>query len=349
MRMINIWKNIKEWRKSISSHKTAEEKYPPQNDIQRAYRVEFGNIVDKFLISYYSERDEKHPNASHHLVYIAPDNNLYWIVDESDDEEQKPAAARNNTANAEPSQKTSILQNAQYKNAMSRLRNLLYAPLPNNLPESEVFHFRKMIGMGCKAALSQSWAEVDAAISAATKYRDERCKEYSRFLLLNAATIYMAILSVIYIAYLYLYPLYGMAPEAGVNEIPHILTLTGMMMGAVGAYVSIWTRYGKMDMTGLGLRRVHYLEAFSRMMIGIIFAMIVIFAVRGNIFFGNMPSDVCGIYVYSVLGFCAGFSEKWVPSLMEKFMQQAQPSSNPQQDTKEEKAPEKQNDEKSMN
>ncbi len=30
-------------------------------------------------------------------------------------------------------------------------------------------------------------------------------------------------------------------------------------------------------------------------------------------------------------------------------MQQAQPSSNPQQDTKEEKAPEEQNDEKSMN
>lgn len=319
--MSRIWQYIaKKWKKRFPL--TDEERFPVQNEMQKHYRKEFGDIVDQFLISYHSERNESHPDGYHHIVYIASNDNLYWIEDGiRQDEEPKQQLKENQPGTAVPVEK--VEDNRQkYLKATSKLRNLLYAPLPN-LPHSEIINFRKMIGMGCKAALSYSWQEVDEAIESAKKYREERSKEYSRFLLLSASTIYLAILFVLYIAYMYLYPyLYGTNKVDAIEDIPHIFTLTGMVMGALGAYVSIWTRYGKLDMTGLGARKVHYLEAFSRMLIGVIFAMIIIFAVRGNIVFGNVPTDLCSIYIYSILGFCAGFSEKWIPSVLEKFMKQ---------------------------
>lgn len=322
--------NIFEYFKSKKQPQTAEEaekqvramdemRFPAKSETQREYREEFGGIVDQFIISYYSERDAKNPNGYHHIVYIGADDNLYWSAGGGQEEEEVKDSTANN-ANQGNKHAISILNNPKYLESTSRLRNLLYSPMPN-LPRSELITFRKMIGMGCKAALNGSWSEVENAINTARKYRDERNREYSRFIFLSAATVYLVILAIIYIVYIYLYPyLCCVSPVASIKDIPHIDLLTGMIMGAVGVYVSICTRYGKIDMSGLGLKRLHYFEAFTRILVGIIFAMIIIFGVRGNLFLGDMPTETVKLYVYSILGFCAGFSEKWVPSVLEKFI-----------------------------
>ena len=100
--------------------------------------------------------------------------------------------------------------------------------------------------------------------------------------------------------------------------------MIGMMMGAVGAYVSIWTRYGKMDMTGLGTKSLHYLEAFSRILIGVIFALLVVLMQNSGILFGNIGNVTDITCLLAILGFCAGFSEKWIPSILERFMSESE-------------------------
>lgn len=141
------------------------------------------------------------------------------------------------------------------------------------------------------------------------KYRADRNKEKSRLMLLGSATIYMFILAALYCVFIHLCPTH-----------PHFYWFTGMTMGAVGAYVSIWTRYGKLDMTGLGVPVLHYLESFCRMFIGSVFAAVLLLAVEAEVFAPHILSDIPLVYVYSIIGFIAGFSEQFVPSVLEKFI-----------------------------
>lgn len=307
--MASLWAYIKDkWNRRFATK--AEERFPVKNDIQKKYRKEFGDIVDQYLISYSSERDEN-PKGYHHIVYIDADDNLYWIVDGEKKKKGKAKEVENR------SEDTAVAgdptQDARYSEYMSRLRNLLYAPV-SNLSRKEKIAFRMLVGSGCKAALSGSWAEVEQAIASAEQYRAERNREFSRFILLTAATVYMALLTILYFVY---------TSVAGNRDgdIPHFHLVTTMALGALGAYVSIWMRYGKMDMTGLGTRKMHYLEAGARMLMGVIFAMIIFFALKSGILANEwVANEETARYIYALLGFCAGFSEKFVPSILEKFM-----------------------------
>lgn len=283
--MTSLWKYlVVKWRKLFAI--TPEEKYPAMNNIQKEYREEFGGIVDQYLISYSSDRKEK-PDGYHRIVYIDAENDIQWRVnDQLSEEDQK-----------------------NRNQAMSKLRIAQSLPM-QNLSHEEILNYKKVLGMGYNAALIKDWEEVDVAIREAEKYRDDRNKERSRNILLTAATFYVMLFGIAAaIAWYYWY----MPAE-----------IWGMAMGAVGAYVSIWMRYGKMDLTGLGTKGLHRLEAFSRILIGVIFALVVVFMVHSQIIFGNLKGANNEMYLLPVLGFCAGFSEKWIPSILERFMSESE-------------------------
>ena len=283
MNMASLWKYITiKWNRLFAV--TPEEKYPAIDNTQKEYREEFGGIVDQYLISYSSERKEK-PDGYHRIVYIDADNEIKWRISEDDltVEDQK---SRNQ--------------------AMSKLRIAQSLPV-QNLSHDEIINYKKILGMGYNAALIKDWPEVDVAIREAEKYRNDRNKERSRYILLTAATFYVLLFGVAY----------AVAWYCCKWKEPCMI---GMMMGAVGAYVSIWTRYGKMDMTGLGSKSLQYLEAFSRILIGVIFALLVVLMQNSGILFGNIGNVTDITCLLAILGFCAGFSEKWIPSILERFM-----------------------------
>ncbi len=284
--MANLWKYIAvKWRKLFAI--TPEEKYPAMNNTQKEYREEFGGIVDQYLVSYSSERKEK-PDGYHRIVYIDADNDIQWRVEKEINLTEEDQKNRNK--------------------AMSKLRIAQSFPV-QNLPHDEILNYKKMLGMGYNAALLKDWEEVDVAIREAEKYRDDRNKERSRFIVLTAATLYVMVFCIVGA-----FALHYLEKEA---------ETVGMLMGAVGAYVSIWMRYGKMDMTGLGTKGLHRLEAFSRILIGVIFALVVVFMVHSKIIFGNIENAADMTCLMAILGFCAGFSEKWIPSILERFMSES--------------------------
>ncbi len=281
--MANLWKYITvKWRKLFAI--TPEEKYPAMNNTQKEYREEFGGIVDQYLVSYSSERKEK-PDGYHRIVYIDAIN---WRIEKEINLTEEDQKNRNK--------------------AMSKLRIAQSFPV-QNLPHDEILNYKKMLGMGYNAALLKDWEEVDVAIREAEKYRDDRNKERSRYIVLTAATLYVMAFCIVDA-----FALHYLEKEA---------EIVGMLMGAVGAYVSIWMRYGKMDMTGLGTKGLHRLEAFSRILIGVIFALVVVFMVHSKIIFGNIENAADMTCLMAILGFCAGFSEKWIPSILERFMSES--------------------------
>ena len=261
---------------------TPEEKYPAKDEHQKEYRHLFGDIVDQYLI--YCDVKE---NGDKSIVYIDAENDIDWQCEYQEMSEE---------------------ETRMFHQSIAKLDVAHSLPV-QNLSKSEVINFKKILGVGYSAALHNNWNEVDMAIEKAEKYRTDRNKERSRLMLLGAATLYLFLLVGGFVWFYHCNKTH-----------PHLDLFWGIIMGAVGAYVSIWMRYGKMDMTGLGTRRLHYLEAFARMLIGAIFATIIIFAFKSGFFMNKYVEDISARIIYSFIGFCAGFSEKFVPSVMESFM-----------------------------
>ena len=263
-----------------------EQMYPARDKHQVKYRAEFGDIVDKYLIYYDSDRDSAHPDAFHRIVFIDVDNDIDWI------EEGDPKLSEEQLAN-----RGKYIAKLDVANALPA----------QNLSQAEIFTFKKILGGGYSAALGGDFEAVENAIQEAQKYRDDRNKERSRLMLIAGAVVITIIIGLLY-AWYYL-----------TTEHPHFNMLTCMLMGAVGACVSTWLNNRKFDFTGQGLPILHYLEATMRIMMGVVFAFIVYMGMKsGMILTVFVPH--ASVYMYCILGFLAGFCETFVPSLLESFV-----------------------------
>lgn len=267
------------------------DKYPALDENQQKYREEFGNIVDKYLIYYDTRRDEQHLDAYHRIVYIDAENDVDWQVDGEELREEEMKSRQS---------------------AISKLDVAQALPV-QNLSEREILTYKKLLGSGYNLALSGNFEDVENVIDEAMQYRNDRNKEKSRWLLLASATVYLILIVIVC----------GLSVHC-LEVNPHFEIIIGTIMGAVGAYVSIWSRYGKLDMTGLGAKSLHYLESFSRMLIGAIFAFVLLAALKSGIVFSGLIDCEHVLPVSLVLGFFAGFSEKFVPSVLESFVHKSE-------------------------
>jgi len=262
-----------------------EQVYPARDNHQRKYRAEFGDIVDKYLIYYDSDRDTDHPDAFHRIVFIDAENDIDWIEEGGQLSEEQ------------------LLDRGKYI-AKLDVANALPA---QNLSRAEVFTFKKILGGGYSAALGGNFEAVEYAIQEAEKYRDDRNKERSRFMLITGAAVITAIIGLLYAWYYF------------TTKHPHYNMTTCMLMGAVGACVSTWLNNRKANFTGQGLPALHYLEAMMRIMMGVIFAFVVYLGLKSGIILAAFV-PLASIYMYCIFGFLAGFSETFVPSMLESFV-----------------------------
>ena len=94
-----------------------------------------------------------------------------------------------------------------------------------------------------------------------------------------------------------------------------------LLFGTLGSYFSIWTRYGKLTMTGLSTKALHFLETLTRMIIGAISASVVLLAVKCGLILPKL-AETTPLWFFGLTGFAAGFSERLIDSLMEAFTKQ---------------------------
>mgnify|MGYP007093436052 FL=1 len=92
-----------------------------------------------------------------------------------------------------------------------------------------------MLGAGYESALYGNFDSVQSWIDQALLFLKARNKEQSRFLILLVST-FIVVMSLIA----------GYFCDVFSDE-----QIVGLELGVLGSYVSIWSRFGKMNMTGL--------------------------------------------------------------------------------------------------
>jgi hypothetical protein len=103
----------------------------------------------------------------------------------------------------------------------------------------------------------------------------------------------------------------GLDPEDATTQ----NLLVSYTMGAVGALVSVVTRMGSSKDSGfnldfeVGRHQLHRLGSF-RPVIGAVSAVVVFFAMKADLF-QVLPDQQESFYLYAVVAFVAGFSERW--------------------------------------
>ncbi len=263
-------------------------KKEPYVDPDRVFYRNFFNIIDDYLIEYCIEQEEGEEKETGYIVYIDPENDIDWKdtrtkKDWTPDEKKKWAQsiAKLNDAHAEPT---------------------------GHLSFETIRAFKLKIGAGYVLAMNRSFDEIDKVITEALRFLRHRNAEKSRQLFLTYSTICVLIILGLWI----------WNTEVKVVYEDWALSL---FFGTLGSYFSIWTRYGKLVMTGLSTKILHFLETLTRLIIGAISASVLILAVRCGIILPKM-AETAPLWFFGLVGFAAGFSERMIPSLMEKLSKQ---------------------------
>lgn len=245
---------------------------------QAEYRKKFG-IVDKYLIDMKWDPSDESDNG--YIVFIDFQNDLDYIDCRNLSEEREK----------EQSRWIAKLQHAE-------------ASQCKHLPESQQMDFKRMLGVGYSHVLNGNFEDVVQVIEEARTYLKKRNREYSRELFLKSglpAALFAGFLGLC-------------AYFSGVRD-PWIY---GILFGILGSFVSIWTRYGKIQFTGQAHRWLHILECYSRILIGTIFAVVAMVAIQCQLILPDISVKE-KLYSFILASFIAAFSERFIPSIVERI------------------------------
>lgn len=257
-------------------------KQPIIDQNRKDYQKFFGvEESEQYLIYYTMDEDAK----TGYIVFIDNENDLDYI-DKRDKSTWDPAEIQS------------------FQRCLGKLQQAEASP-SLNLSHKQILAFKQILGRGYLQILEKDFSEVDTVIKDALQYLRQRNIEAARELFLTCAG---TIALVAAIAGLVLY-------FTGNRNV----WLYGILFGILGAFVSIWTRYGKEEMTGLASRSLHYMESISRLFVGAIAAVIIMFAIRSGLMLAIGESSNL-LFLYCVFGFAAGFSERLLPSLIERII-----------------------------
>lgn len=246
---------------------------------QERYRA-FFKIEDRYLIQYRIDETKQEG----FIVFLDEEYDIDWVDTRTDyfsDEEEKVK-----------------------QQWIAKLDAVHMEPC-SNISEEDRLTFKKKLAIGYELVMVKCFGDVQAVIEECYRFVKSRNREVSRSLFLLAS----APMAIIAIAVIIL----------DIDVIKwHQAWVTGFCTGILGAFVSTWTRYGKKSMTGLSSRWLHIAEALCRLLVGAIFALVAIFAVKCGLLLSNIDVSLM-IYTSALIGFVAGFSERFVPSLVEKI------------------------------
>ena len=251
---------------------------------QKEYR-EFFHIKDKVLI-YYEKNDAKNEAEKEgYIVFINMQDDLDYVD-------------LRNKAEWTPDEKK------EFQRWLGKIQTAEVTPCIN-LPWEQVLAFKQYLAQGYLQILQRDFSGIQEIINDALLFLKQRNVEKSRQLFLESAGLVAFVAAVLGLSLYF----------AGYR----VLWVYGILFGILGSFVSIWTRYGKEEMTGLASVFLHVMESISRLFIGAIAAVVAMFAIRGGLMLavGEGPGT---FFLTCVFGFAAGFSERFIPSLLEKFI-----------------------------
>ena len=257
------------------------------DDNQKEYR-EYFKIVDKVLV-YYEKNDAKtdadDAEKDGYIVFINMQNDIDYV-----DYRKKTD--------------WTLDEKKEFQSCLGKIQTAEVTPCLN-LPWEQVLAFKQILAQGYLKIMQRDFSGIDEIIEDALLFLKQRNLEASRQLFIESAGFVALVAAVTGLTLYY-------------SDFKN-LWIYGILFGILGSFVSIWTRYGKEDMTGLALKSLHVMESISRLFIGAIAAFVIMFAIRSGLML-TVTEGPNMFFFYCVFGFAAGFSERFLPSLIEKII-----------------------------
>lgn len=258
---------------------------PALDKDQEKYREYFGGITDRYLILH--SYDPELPDKNGYIIYIDREYDID-IIDYREDGESPDTAGKNR--------------------AIAKLQMAEAVPT-RHLPDSVRLEFKRILGTGYIHALNGNYDDISGIITKAEDYLRKRNREFSRNIFLSSG------LPAACIAFGTGWWMYYRHTIADDRLNPWYF---GILFGVLGTFVSIWTRYGRINNSGVGGLWLHILECASRISIGVIFAIIAMVAIRCGIILPALQgSDE--LMAFIIVSFISAFSERFIPSIIEKI------------------------------
>lgn len=264
--------------------KKYEDALPPLDEDQKKYREYFGGITDLYLISHCYDPDL--PKKNGYIIYVDRHYDLDFIdfrddADSPDSKEMNRAIAKLQLAEAVPTR---------------------------HLPKNVRLEFKRSLGTGYIHALNGNFEDIPEIIEKAEAYLKNRNREFSRNMFLSSGL--PAALAAFFLGWIMYFCRDG---SSSLNPWYY-----GIVFGVLGAFVSIWSRYGKVNNSGMGGLWLHILECVSRISIGVIFALVAMVAIRCKLILPSLQESH-ELLAFILASFIAAFSERFIPSVIEKI------------------------------
>lgn len=187
--------------------------------------------------------------------------------------------------------------------------------------------FLYKLGLAHEMRYNGCYDQVEPLVLDAQKFAAERNMSATRMWTLFVASVWalMAVLLIVMIHYL--------VPSWGDNEFLDILKSQGMfagLMGFLGGYTSLWLRYRSLCELTFGGHMTVAMVTTCRLLIGSIFAYIAVLAMRSGLLFSTFDGHEAAV---GIISFVAGFSERLIPSFIQRLAKNEDENPKKQKDT----------------
>lgn len=231
-----------------------------------------------------------------YIVFLDEENDLDWQTSDEFDNRELTAEQRKDYN--------------QVKNEIDSSESI---PL-NYLDEKVVISFKKQIGEALIRAFECDYENAKKMVKIAQDYILKRNIEQSRYMFLKSCAI-SSFISVFLFILLWLFRDFFLSI---MGKTVFYITLSSLI-GALGALLSVILRMGKSNLDYNASKKLHYLEGSSRIIAGIISALIVSLCIKTQILLPIFTKIESTNIAMILGGLIAGASERFAPSIINKL------------------------------
>ena len=197
-----------------------------------------------------------------------------------------------------------------FKDILNRVAALEATPC-DEIPRRMKVQFKRLVGEGVARALDGDFDGAKSILKSAGEYIKARSQETSRFWYLSASSL-MSLPFIVFGATFWLLrgPLI-----AGLGNGAFWVIVSGCA-GALGASLSVIGRTGKLHFDSSAGRRLHYLEASSRIWAGAISGVLVGLAVHAQLFLTAITRNGYMPEIMILAALASGASERFATSII---------------------------------
>ena len=253
---------------------------------ERQYVKDWPGLPVKYLII----------STKKYIVFLDNDNDLDWKTTDDFDEREE-----------------TLEQKIGYNEVKNEIDSIECIPT-DNLDDKIVISFKKQLGEALVRAFEGDFENGKKMVLHAKEFILKRSVEQSRFMFLTSCGVTALIALVLFIVLWF-------SRGFSINLLGETVYYSALscLIGGLGALLSVILRMGKSNLDFNASRKLHYLEGSSRVIAGMISALIIAICIKTGILL-PIFSKIDSTHLAMILGgIVAGASERFAPSIINQL------------------------------